>query len=401
MKIGKIIKVIELGAALSGLSVITSCGTIHNFTIVKDFLVEMPTYTSVDYKYAQKWFKWHPISAGGCSAVVKNVGDQNNNHLIIGRNMDYAYSKKCAYIIRTEEPDKYKTLGFAYATNPTSPDFEKVQKYGISNEWYRIAPFFCTDVINEEGLYCEIDMRNIEKDDKGKSKFRCSGTNPETHVDVHMVALTRFIVSNCKNVTEAIKYVQDNINVFNKEEDWNFSFLLADAEGKYGLLEFGHNDIFWKLGQNCQTNYFVNDTIKDESKIKFGIGRYQYLQDHLNDVTDTDTMFNLINQIRYSNVYYGKNCPFDMRSETSDFLTDVPYEWLMPWYTEQDHPEEVKQVYEKINKKLEELWKLPEEERKKLPWYWQSTFTEIVDIPSKTIHIRMFEDDDYIFDYTV
>ncbi len=398
MKKNKINKIIGVAAAVSGLAGIASCGSKNNFTIVKDYLIEMPTYKSIDYKFAEKWFRENPIrDVGGCSAVAKDVGTNSEHHVLVGRNMDYSFSKKCAYVIRTNEPGLHKTLGFAYATNKTSPDFEYVKKHGISREWRKIAPFFCTDIINDKGLYCEIDMRNIELDEDGNNKFWCSGTNDGKGLPyVHMVALTRFVVGHCDNVTEAVKYVQNNINVFNKVDEWNFSFLLADAEGNYGVLEFDHNDVRWNEGANCQTNYFISPDMLPRSENKFGYGRLNHLKDNLENVTDNDSMFNLINQLSYSNVYKGRECPFDMRTEARDLLEGkVDIDWLI---SEDESKKEA--VYVQIDKILEEQLKpLPEEERRKLPWYWQSTFTEVVDIYNRSIYIRMFEDPNYIFEY--
>ncbi|XQP55336.1 MAG: carcinine hydrolase/isopenicillin-N N-acyltransferase family protein [Mycoplasmoidaceae bacterium] len=403
MKKNKISKIIGVAAGLSGIAAITSCGSKQDFTIVKDYLIEMPTYKSVDYDYAQQWFRENPIrDVGGCSAVAKDVGTDTEHRVLVGRNMDYSFSKKCAYIIRTDEPGLHKTLGFAYATNKASPDFAYVKEHGISEEWRKIAPFFCTDIINDKGLYCEIDMRNIEYDaSTGENKFWCEGTNPGLgHPDVHMVALTRFVVGHCDNVTDAVTYVKNNINVFNKVDEWNFSFLLADATGHYGVLEFDHNTVHWNDGAdgvNCQTNYFISPEMETRSENKFGIGRWNYLREKIPYVTDTKSMFNLINQLSYSNVYKGWCCPFDMRSEASDFMPeDIPYEWLLP---SDQNPDHLKRVYEVIDAKLKELEELPETERRKLSWYWQSTFTNVVDIFNRTIHIRMFEDPNYVFDF--
>lgn len=398
MKNKKISKVVGVVAGLSGIAAATSCGPKQDFTIVKDYLIEMPTYKTVDYAFAQDWFVTHPITAGGCSAIVKDIGQESDKHLIVGRNMDFGFSKKCAYIVRTDEPGKYKTLGFAYATNQASPDFEEVKKHGIGDEWYRIMPFFCTDVINEKGLYCEIDMRNIEEDDQGRNKFWCDGTNKDRGLpNVHMVALSRFIVNNCEDVDDAITFVRNNINVFNKEDQWNFSFILADAKGKYGLLEFGHNEIFWEEGQQCQTNYFINGALGTESEEKFGFWRRKYLLDNIGAVTDAKEMFDLMNQVSYSNVYKGLYCPFDMRAEVYDFVSKQDWTKLLS-----NDEEDIKYCFDNyINPKLKELWKMPEEERRKQSWYWQSTFTEVVDTKNKTIHIRMFEDDNYVFDFQV
>ena len=46
-----------MGAVLSGLTAFTSRNTNQDFKIVKDYLIELPTYKSVDYNYAQQWFK--------------------------------------------------------------------------------------------------------------------------------------------------------------------------------------------------------------------------------------------------------------------------------------------------------------------------------------------------------
>lgn len=358
----------------------------------------MPTYKTVDYDYASQWFRKNPIrDVGGCSAVAKDVGSDTEHHVLIGRNMDYSFSKKCAYIIRTNEPGLHKTLGFAYATTKSSPDFEYVKKHGISKEWRKIAPFFCTDIINDKGLYCEIDMRNIEYGQGGKNKFWCSGTKQGQGLpDVHMVALTRFVVGHCDNVEEAIKYVKNNINVFNKEDEWNFSFLLADASGNYGVLEFDNNNVHWNPKAPVQTNYFISD-MSQEVENKFGYGRLNYLTNHLGDVSNTETMYNLINKLSYSNVYKGRDCPFDMRTEARDLLEGkiADMNWLIS-----EVQAEKEAVFLQIDQILEEQLKpLPEEERRKLPWYWQSTFTNVVDIFNRTIHIRMFEDPNYVFDF--
>ena len=190
-----------------------------NFKILKDRLIELPTYTSIDYKYAEEHFKKTPVGGhGGCTAVVKDLGEGN---LVVGRNMDYCFSKKSAYIVRTAVPGEYKTLGFSYGVNKVAQDFEDIKKNGLKDGWKKLIPFYCGDIINEKGLYCEIDMRNIERDDDDKSIFRCSGTreHEESDFDVHMVALTRFVVNNCKDVPEAIQYVEQHLNVFNNEND--------------------------------------------------------------------------------------------------------------------------------------------------------------------------------------
>ena len=85
-------KIISLVLVIPGVFSFTSCSK-HKFTIIKDYLVELPTYKSIDYDYATKWFKHNPFGMGGCSAVAKDVGfDEEHPHIIVGRNMDYGFS---------------------------------------------------------------------------------------------------------------------------------------------------------------------------------------------------------------------------------------------------------------------------------------------------------------------
>ncbi|MCQ2753069.1 MAG: carcinine hydrolase/isopenicillin-N N-acyltransferase family protein [Bacilli bacterium] len=396
-------KVLAVLLVSVGLSSLTSCNQ-RDFKILKDYVIEMPTYTTIDYQYASEWFKVNPFGAGGCSAITKDIGTTAEPHLIVGRNMDYGFSDKCAYVIRTNEPGGYKTLGIAYATAKASPSFSSVKSHGISDEWRKMAPFFCTDIINEHGLYCEIDMRNVEKDEDGKSIFHCEGTKKGAEFDVHMVAVTRFIVNHCKTVEEAENYVKNNINVFNNENDWNFSFLLADATGAHAVLEFGHDQIAFDKEKFCQTNFFINDPFgpkgktDGESKNHFGIGRYDYLTKNIDGVTDATKMFNLMDNVSYSNVYKGYQCPFAMRSEAYGLVTldgeDQSFKTFMS-------DEKSDEVWQKIGQLMAYLNSLPDKEKKKLPWYWQSTFTNVIDIPSKTIYTRMFENPDYTFTFTL
>lgn len=248
-------------------------------------------------------------------------------------------------------------------------------------------------------------MRNVERDKDGKSIFRCSGTNLGKP-DVYMLAVARYLVAHCEDVEKAVKYAKNEINVFNKEADWNFSFLLGDAKGKYGLLEFGHNQVTFEE-RNCHTNYFLNepfgpksDTVDGESENHFGIGRYEYLIDKIDGVYDGKSMYDLMNEVSYSNVYKGlENCPFDMKSEAYGTVAiDGKYDYSFKQFMSKEWETKVNKA---INDKMEELAKMPQAEREKLPWYWQSTFTNVIDIPSKTIYTRMFENPDYTFTFTL
>ncbi len=384
----KVLKTLPLLATFC----LASCGE-TKFNILKDYLIEMPTYKEIDYSFAEEHFKNTPVGGHGCTAVVKDLGGGN---LIVGRNMDYSYSKKSAFIVRTEVPGEYKTLGFSYGVNKTAQDFEDIRDHGLTDEWKKLIPFYCGDIINEKGFYCEIDMRNPEKNKDGSDKFGCDGTNKSAPTLVNMVQVTRFLTAHCANVPEAVEYAKNNINIYNCAGDWNFAYCLADAEGNYGILEIAHNKVYFNDKQTRHSNYYVTPELNAEAELKFGIGRTDYIDKHLAEVTDKESMYDLMNNLSYSNVYKLDECPFDMRSEACTFDGNpLTFDELMD-----DANKEA--VYAALHELKETtLDKMSEEEKKALPWYWQSSFTNVIDPKAKTMHIRFFENSEYIFDYSI
>lgn len=387
-----------------------------NVTEIAPYLFEVETYSSLDYDYADDFYatendNW---SGGGCSAVTKIIEEDRR---IIGRNMDLNISNNCAYIIKTDA-GKYKTIGLQYTFRDVSPEYEDVKKHGISSKWSKLLPFYCDDVLNDQGFYIEVNMRHGEYAAQGQDLFAVDSTNPNGARRVHMFQLPRYIAENCKTVEEAKEYV-NSLDIYSKNHYWNYCFIMADATGKAALLEFSSNPIddtkihwfdedkldsydfeylkeypyFDNLNYHAiaQTNFFINKQAYLFQDTKSGFGRMQTMQNEIESVSTKKEMFDLMDKISYSNFYKEyddcKNNNFDPRSEQLGELGLLNSAFCM-------NPK-----YEELFKKMQNEYTLPIRalsriEKQNANEYWESTFTEVVDIKDKSIFVRFYENND-------
>ena len=355
-------------------------------TKVFDYVYDIGTYTSLDYKYANEYFaKEYDNWGGGCSAIAKTL---NNGQTIVGRNMDLNISNKCAYIFRTDVKDCYKTINLAYTFRDISPNYDEIQTKGLSEEFTKVLPFMADDVLNEKGLYIEVNMRNGEFWPTGESKFSCKGTNPKSNTRVYMFEIARYVGEHCATVDEAVEYV-NTLNVYSKDGYWNYCFLIADATGHYGLLEFVADYVVWNDYQPAQTNFYIDELANYAEELKCGVGRYDVLMDGIDEVESEEDMFKLMDSVTYYQVYDPYNCNFDPRSENVGVKPFATYDLIM-----QDEYKEL--IYEAINDAGKEVLSMTRQQQQEKNEYWESSFTEVINCNEKTLLVRFFEDDSKI-----
>ena len=380
-------KTVKLSALLMAaamlLALLGGCGQNTMPEEVLDHVFDMGTYTRLDYKAAEKFFAEHNDNwGGGCSAVA-TVTDAGET--LVGRNMDLNISRKAAYVFRTSCKGCYDTVGLAYTFRDYSPDYEMVKLYGVDKDFADLRPFIADDVLNSEGLYIEVNMRYGECWPTGDAKFSCAGTNPDSDERVYMFELCRYIGEHCATVDEALEYVK-TLNIYSQDGYWNYCFILADATGHYGLLEFGMDEIFWTDYQHAQANFYVNEELAELQTLKCGVGRYELLMNGIDAVQSEEDMYDLIRQVSYSQVYDPSTCPFDTLSEnvgaypfaTYDFVTD---------------PEVSDFVIELEQLKGDYVRNLSREEKEFANEFWESTFTEVINCNERTLFVRFFEDE--------
>ena len=350
---------------------------------VFDHVYDIGTFTSLDYEYANEYFaKENDNWGGGCSAIAKTL---DNGQTIVGRNMDLNISNKAAYIFRTDVKDCYKTINLAYTFRDISPNYDEIQTKGLSEEFTKVLPFMADDVLNEKGLYIEVNMRNGEFWPTGESKFSCKGTNPNSDTRVYMFEIARYVGEHCATVDEAVEYVK-TLNVYSKDGYWNYCFLIADASGHYGVLEFVNDYVIWNDYQPAQTNFYVNKLANYAEELKCGKGRYDVLMNGIDKVQTEEDMFELMDSVTYYQVYDPYNCNFDPRSENVGVMPFATYDMIM-----QDEYKEI--IYEAINVVGKEVLSLTRQQQQDKNEYWESSFTEVINCNEKTLFVRFFEDD--------
>lgn len=365
-----------------------SNNSIHTVTKIADYIFETPKYETLDYDFADKYFMENYNNwGGGCSAVSKVI----DGHMLIGRNMDLNISNKCAYVVRTKGNDKGEldTIGLAYTFRDVSPDYSKVcNDQGIEDEWYKLLPFMCDDVLNSAGLHIEINMRHAEFWPNGDDKFSCEYTTENKQArKVYMFEVPRYVGSNCKTVDDAIKYIKNSINIYNKKGYWNYAYIISDCSGKSCLVEVAQNNIFITNPNNdnavIQTNHYRYPDLNYIEDTQTGLGRYSFLEHNIVNVTNKKQLYDLMEYINYFQ-YYSNNCKFDRRSEIIGEYGFLTKEFVYDELKQQDVEKIFNELYGEVSKKSREQLRNDNK-------YWETTFTEVVDCNEKTINVKIFE----------
>lgn len=376
-----------------------SCKNDAKLEKVFDYVYDLGTYKALDYDNAfnvlnEKYDGW---AAGGCSAAVKQI---SNGDVIVGRNMDLNISNKCAYIMRTDVKGFYPTVSLMYS-NVSGPDFNDLKETGLDDSFRSIIPFMATDVMNNQGLYIETNMRYEEYDAKGNMIWTCPGTNPDAEDRVCTFNFPRYFADRCKNVSEVLELAK-KVNLYSIKTpsfNWNFCYVLADAEGNYGVLEIVDNKIIWndgkEQGYQIQTNFYISDEYTEGEKFKGGVGRYDTLKNNISAVDSEEDMKNLMDRVKYSQAYskdyknWEQNGTFDNRSE---FIMLYPGYYTTASMLDENNKED---VYKLIDGTVERYHnKYPtRQDKQDFNTYWESTFTIVANTKARTIDVRFFENE--------
>lgn len=383
------------------ISVLVICVGIGYFLLGRNIklneISEKVYETKVITKTNQKFYDWFlknifSGNPGGCSATAKTL---DNGETIVGRNMDFYISNKPAFVVRTKEENKYETIGIAYF-NEFIPDADVVQKKGLNRIIYKMLPLFCQDVLNDKGLYVEVNMRYGEYDDKGNSKFTNTHTNPNSSLRACIAGLNTRICQNCATVKEAVEYVK-NLDIYSPDGpdmNWNFCYILADATGDYGLLEVANNKVSFLDKQQMQTNFYVTKEFADEQGFKCGVGRYKVLEENIDSVVSENDMFELMKYVSYMQSYLPETCNYDARSE---YVGENPG-WTYDYIVDEKNQDEVNKY---LKEQSDEFKSHSRQELQDIGTYWESSYTTVVNCNKKTMKVRFFEDDNNIVELKI
>ena len=259
----------------------------------------------------------------GCTAVAKILPDGTP---IVGRNMDFYINHSPYFYGRTEIPGLYKTIFNAIDIFKTTTA-ERARAEGITEELYKVAPYYALDVMNEYGLFIEDNMRSGEKYPDGKEKFYCSGTNPESDIRISVAAVPQYLVQRCKTVVEAVAMARQ-LNIYSLGKTyphWSICYVMCDAGGNYGVMELAANEIIWHP-KDCdcgcpshgaaQANFYITPKYYAIEEMHSGEGRMALVMSRYDSIQSMEDMASLMRDL-----YYGQTlrpfdeCKFDQSSE--------------------------------------------------------------------------------------
>ena len=361
-----------------------------------DYVVELPVVTEIDYEAGLKKNK-EMFGKFGCSAVGKVLDDGN---MVVGRSFDLYYSNNPAYVVKTDVEGFYKTVGLAYNTFD-GHTFDDIKENGVTQDELLTLLFFTEDVMNEKGLYIEADMREEQPKETGISIS--TGTNPDAEVSLSFPAMVRYLGERCATVDEALE-LANSLNVYgmsNGKVNWGGGYFMADESGHFGVLELVDNKLVWNDGQNCQTNFYINNEYKDKAIIGSGVGRYNLLESGIDSVKNEDDMTALIKNVRYSQMLDPYNCPFDPRSEAGgvgEKYKAIGGMLTLDMCADDKYKDEILKAMEEFGSKEREK---SVQQRRDEGTQWLSVWQTIANCNKKSIKVIFFEDDALTFDFTI
>lgn len=357
--------------------------------VLGDYVVELPVFTSIDYKKGMELDK-KMFGNWGCSACCKVLP---NGDTVVARSMDLNYSHKPGYVVRTAVKGFNKTVGVSYSPF-YGDDFKVVVEKGVSEDDAYHTLFFTTDILNEKGLYLEGNMRPSQPEITGIKDN--TGTKPGAEYSMSMAALIRFLGERANNVNEAVE-LANTVNVYGVAHGpikWGAAIFMADKTGHYGVLELCDNKLIWNDYAHCQTNFYINKEYKDRAIIGLGKGRYDTIEPHIDECKTEEDMKNLIDKVKYGRNFDPDTCPFDVRGELPG-IDPVAFKDFGGYLsTEEAFKEENKELI--LNYMREDGKKVLAksiEQRRDDGKDWHSAYQSVCNTNKGTLKVKYFEDD--------
>lgn len=376
-------------------------GPFSTLTKISDYFYEIE-YDKLDYEFAKEYNrKFYKPVAAGCSSV------RNGNWY--GRNLDWFYNNQVDFLVRTtNDGSRYASIGIAGGVPELTKD---VVESGNWVSQYKYLPFSMQDGINENGVFCNI---NVVPADKGYTK----GTTPliEKREEICALSLVRYVLDNFESAYSAVEYIKNYVSVYQNKKLWEFGyeshFMIGDGENTF-ILEFVNNQIISinvtsgggdaKLdGKTYMTNFYLsgvtlnNDgtvytpytqdathnaiTTNGITKNGSGLERYNIIAQNYSSSNSKIGMTSLMNLLKYSNSYNENQTPF--------------------WYTEfvGERGLTVASTTQEYGPVVEIAIDMYEHRSRETASTWHTTHSCVYDIQNKKVYVHSQEtNDEYEF----
>ncbi len=298
------------------------------YTDLGNYIIEIPDNKNADYDAAYKaMVEKYGIIEGACTACAKL---DSKGHVLVGRNLDNQVSQCPAFLIHSTQ-GKYETLSLRYM-NSEKYTYEEFKESGYKDaDFINYMSFCVTDAMNSEGLYMEANVR------EPYPEFMNYGNNPGK-LSVYSPMVVAMVTRNCATVDDALNYMRNEINIvstpyFNNTIPTQYGYYIADATGKFGIIEVIADEVYFLPYVSAQGNYYLTPKWAVVENNGTGYGRVQAALDGLDSVDTLEQMMEHMeqpmwkNEILYMNNAYldenGKACFVDDEGNPSiDFRSD-------------------------------------------------------------------------------
>ena len=251
-------------------------------------------------------------TGGGCTAMAKR---NSKGEVVTGRNMDLDISQRPAYVFKTTF-GKYKNVCVSYSPGFYLP-YSEVQKLDdIDPTMKDMIPFTACDCMNEKGLYIEVNLR--EKNEK----FTCYGLHssrgektrsdgkPWSELRACTTYAIQLVSQNCATVKEAVEFLKNSYDWYTitppagvslAVSQNNMCFLVADATGEYGLIEFAQDEVNYIPYQYGHANYYITPKWNALETYGAGHGRLDMVSKVIRNVETLEDAMNAMKPIMWRN----------------------------------------------------------------------------------------------------
>lgn len=231
------------------------------------------------------------LTPPACTGIVKR---NTKGEVIMGRNQDLELSNYPVYIAHFTG-GKYQALSFYY-NNIGEIRYDEYQKGTELPENFReMKAVASCDAFNEAGLYLQADMRTARG-------HMSSGTNPGG-LRVCMGTLAVFVAQNAATVKEALEYLA-TLDIFSPgaskdgqaRAGWDGGYMIGDATGEYGVIEFAYNKMYYTPYANGHANFYVHPMLCTCNTYCAGFGRLAMGQQSMVGAETEEDMMEAIHQ---------------------------------------------------------------------------------------------------------
>lgn len=213
--------------------------------------------------------KLDTLQTSSCTGICKK---NSKGQVIMARNQDEEVSNYPVMVFHLTG-GKHEAVSFYYSHKFDYSYAEFQQGLELEDSFRGMVASCSTDAFNDAGLYIQTDMRT-------NVGLQTTGTNPGAE-RVPMIGIISRIAQNAATVAEALDYVKTldvystgNVQVTN----WDYAFMIGDATGEYGIIEFANNEMYYTPYANGHANAFVSPLLTQYDLYNAGYGRLHIAQ---------------------------------------------------------------------------------------------------------------------------